>query len=189
MSTVQDVGLTADDLLAMPDERDYELVDGELRERNMSAESSWIAGRTFQLLANAAEGKDLGWMFPEGTGFQCFADDPNRVRRPDTSFVTRTRMPGGPPKTGYGRVAPDLAVEVVSPHDTAYEVNEKLSEWLDAGVTEIWIVMPPRRTVTVYRRGRQPVTCEENQELTLEDLIPGFRCNVAELFPRIAPAS
>jgi Uma2 family endonuclease len=84
----------------------------------------------------------LGWIFGEGTGFQCFADDPKRVRKPDVAFLRRARLPKGPPRKEFCRVAPDFVVEVVSPKDTAYEVETRLGEWLDAGVAQVSIVNP-----------------------------------------------
>ncbi len=187
MSTVQDK-LTADDLLMMPDGDDYELVNGQLVERKMSQESSWVAGELFRRLANVGESGEFGWAFPEGTSYQCFQhleDDPERTRRPDASFIRRERQPGGPARTGHGRIAPDLAVEVVSPNDAAYEVEEKVQEWLAAGVPQVWVVMPPARTVTIHRPGGRERILHENDELTAEELVPGFCCRVGDLFPRV----
>jgi Uma2 family endonuclease len=182
MSTVQATRLTADDLLAMSDERDYELVDGQLRERTMGMESSWVAVTIAHLLYSLAQDGGLGWVFGEGTGFQCFADDPNRVRKPDVAFLRRTQLPKGPPRRGFCRVAPDLAVEVVSPNDTAYEVETKLAEWLDAGVSEVWIVVPHVQKVRIHRADVSETVLGANDELTTP-LVPGFRCRVAEFFP------
>ena len=95
MSAVQDTRLTADDLLALLDEQDYELVDGRLRERNLGMESSWVALNIAYLLFDFVKDNGLGWIFGEGTGFQCFAEDPNRVRKPDVSFVVREKLPSG----------------------------------------------------------------------------------------------
>lgn len=182
MSTVEATRLTAEDLLAMPNERDYELVDGQLRERNMGMESSWVAGQILHLLKVLAQGSGLGWVFGEGTGFQCFSEDPNRVRKPDVAFLRRSRLPKGPPRWGYCRTAPDLAVEVISPHDTAYEVETKLAEWLAAGVSEVWIVVPHVRKVRIHHQGASGSVLGENDELT-SPLVPGFSCRVVEFFP------
>jgi Uma2 family endonuclease len=184
MSTVEATRLTADDLLAMPDEQDYELVDGQLRERNRGMESSWVAGQILHLLNILAQGGGHGWVFGEGTGFQCFPDDPNRVRKPDVAFIRMGRLPKGPPRRGIGHVAPDLAVEVVSPNDTAYEVETKLAEWLEAGVSEVWIVIPHIRKVRIHRAEASDAVLHESDELTTS-LVPGFRCQVRDLFPPI----
>ncbi len=78
--------------------------------------------------------------------------------------------------------APDLAVEVISPSDDEDEVAEKAQMWLKAGSLLVWTVDPERRTVTVYRPDAEPVTLDENQEIDGGDVIPGFRCRVAEFF-------
>ena len=83
---------TPDDLLKMPDGNRYELVDGNLVERIVSLWSSYVAGRLHNLLSNHCQKNSLGWVLPEGTSYQCFPDDPERVRRPDTSFIRRERL-------------------------------------------------------------------------------------------------
>lgn len=175
--------LTSDDLLTLPDGKSYELVDGELVELKMSQESSWIAGRIHRRLSEFGEDAGLGWAFPEGTGFQCFPHDVDRVRKPDASFIAKARQPDGPIKQGYGRIAPDLVVEVVSPNDLAWEVEAKVNDWLDAGVSVVWVVMPQSRRVTVHRADTDIQTLAAEAELTLPDLIPEFRCRVANFFP------
>lgn len=179
--SVAEVAYTPEDLLTMRDGDNYELVDGQLVERKMSQESSWIAGRVFSRLSPFVEARNLGWAFPEGTSFQCFPDDPNRVRRPDTSFVQLKRQPGGPSQRGHGRVAPDLVVEVVSPNDLFQEVDEKVDEWLSAGVQLIWVINPRGRNVTVIRPDADPHKLTERDELTGDPVLPDFTCRIADL--------
>lgn len=182
MSTI-DIAHTPEDLLTMPDGQDYELVDGQLVERKMSMVSSWIAGQMFFQLAQHVQTADLGWVFPEGTSFQCFPDDPDRVRRPDASFLRRERMPGAPPHRGHGKIAPDLAVEVVSPNDLFEEVDQKVDEWLAAGVRLVWVIVPRTRTVRIHTHEAEVRKLSEDEELTAAPILAGFRCRVADLFP------
>src|SRR4051794_8734042 len=118
--------LTPDDLFALPDEKGYELVDGELVERNVSVLSSWVAGEIFRLISNHAQPDQLGWVFPADNGFLCFPNRPKTVRRPDVSFVRSGRMTWQDVGEGWLRFVPDLIVEVISPNDLAYEVDEKV---------------------------------------------------------------
>jgi Uma2 family endonuclease len=67
-----------------------------------------------------------------------------------------------------------------------YEINEKVEDWLAAGVLLVWVVMPPARTVTIYRPDAPERILHENDELTADGLIPGLRCRVGDLFPRVA---
>ena len=94
----------------------------------------------------------LGWAFNADNGYQCFPHDPGLVRRPDVSFVRYGRFPGGVLPKGWAKIPPDLAVEVVSPNDTAYELEEKLEDYQKVGVPLVWVIYPNSRTVRVHRR-------------------------------------
>ena len=83
---------------------------------------------------------------------------------------------------GHVTVAPDLAVEVVSPNDTVYELNKKVQEYLRAGVRLVWVIDPENRTLVVYRANRTLAEFKPEDELTGEDVIPGFRCLVRDFF-------
>src|SRR5436309_10369305 len=125
---------TPEDLLTMPDGDRYELVDGQLVERTMSLWSSYVAGKIHRKLGDHVEGAKAGWVLPEGAGYRCFPDEPGKVRRPDVSFIRKERMPLAQASTeGFITVAPDLAVEVVSPNDIAYELQGRVYAFLEAG--------------------------------------------------------
>ena len=171
-----------DDLLRMPDGDRYELVNGELVERNMGWDSSWISGNMHGLLYVYCKAHQSGRVVPGEAGYQCFPDDPNKVRKPDVSFIRRGRLPGGKRPKGHCRIAPDLAVEVVSPNDLYDEVEEKVGEYRRAGVRLIWVIHPPTRTVRVHRLDGTVTDLTEADELSGENVIPGFRCAVRELF-------
>lgn len=105
MSVGSAARLTPDDLLAMPGGKNYELIDGELVQLEMNQESGWIAGQVHFHLVFKGERTGLGWAFSEGTCYACFTDDPYQVRRPDASFVIKSRQPEGPTTKGHGRTA------------------------------------------------------------------------------------
>jgi Uma2 family endonuclease len=180
---------TPEDLLSLPYAANYELVGGALVERKLASESSCVGGRLHALLsAHCADG-GLGWVFAEDAGFQCFSDDPEEVRKPDVSFVRQDRLPDGPPQ-GHCRVAPDVAVEVIAPHETYAEIEDKVDEYLAAGVRLVWVVNPPNRSVRVHRPDGSVTDLRQADELIGEDVVPGFRCAVAALFaPLSAPLS
>ncbi len=182
MSTATaDPPVTPEDLLTMPDGDRYELVGGRLVERKMSAWSSYVAGEVHGLLRSFCREHRLGWVFPEGASYRCFENEPAKVRRLDTSFVSRERLTPERAAVGHLPLAPDLAVEVVSPHDTYYEVDEKVTDWMSAGVRLLWVVNPQTRRVRVYRADGSDATVRENEELSGEDVVPGFRCRVGDL--------
>lgn len=182
MSTAQEIRLTADDLLAMPDASRFELVNGELVERKMSEGSSLVGAEILRLIGNYVRGQSLGRVFGEGNGFRCFPDDPQQVRRADVAVVLKNRISGPATFSGYTEVSPNLVVEVISTHDKAYEVSDKIEEWLAAGVDEVWAVLPPAKTVTVHRAGQAPKAYREHDEIHAGSGAPGFRCLVADFF-------
>src|SRR5262249_47122103 len=96
-------GVTPDDLLRMPDGNRYELVDGHLVERDMGFRSSYIGLRLGRLIGNLCEQTPLGWVLGADCSYQCDPDDPNRVRRPDVSFIRLGRLPGGMAPEGHVR--------------------------------------------------------------------------------------
>jgi Uma2 family endonuclease len=178
---------TPEDLLAMPDSKSYELVDGQLVERNAGFAASWVGGRLLTHLGSYCEKHGLGWAFPADNGFQCFPYDPDRVRKPDVSYVRYGRLPGEVLPVGWIEIPPDLAVEVVSPEDLLEELDAKLEDYRKAGVPLIWVIHPRSRTVMVHRCNGSVSLLRESDELSGEDVIPGFRCPVRELFPRREP--
>ncbi|MDQ3332686.1 MAG: Uma2 family endonuclease [Planctomycetota bacterium] len=177
---------TADDLLGMADGDRYELVRGELVEKEMSEESTAIVGWLVHLLAGFIVPRRLGLVMPEQT-YRCFPSDPNRVRRPDISFLNAKKRPPGPLTFGHTPDAPDLAVEVVSAGDGAYDLEEKLADYRSAGIPLIWVVFPNRRTVHVYAGGSEiPEILHDSDLLTGGDILPGFSVKISELFPPTA---
>ena len=189
MSTVAtNIQHSPEELLTRPDGDAYELVGGELVEREMGAKSSYIAGRIYARLDRFCDDQHLGWAFPEGTSFQCFPDDVDKTRRADVSFIRFGRLPREQPPEGHIRLAPDLAVEVVSPNDLAYDVDSKVEDYLHAGVRLVWVVNPMTRTVRVHRSDGPGATLRADDELTGGDVLPGFHCPIRELFILPQPA-
>jgi Uma2 family endonuclease len=173
---------TPEQLLEREDGHRFELIDGKLVERKMGAWSSQVALNIMGLLREYVHPKKLGKLFGTDCGYQIFADKPNQVRYPDGSFIAKGRLPEDKTPGGYVRIAPDLAVEAVSPNDTAEEVEAKRIAFLRAGVRLLWVIYPESRTVHVYRKGGGAAALEEGDELTGEDVLPGFVCKVADLF-------
>lgn len=149
MSTIEATRYTPEDLLTIPDGERYELVDGQLAEKPMGAESDWIGDELRMLMRTFVKARKWGHTFGPETGYQWFQDDPNKVRKPDGSFIAAGRLPGDRIPKGHIRIVPDLAVEVISPDDLYYEVEAKVSEYREAGVRLIWVVNPDQRKVKV----------------------------------------
>lgn len=173
---------TAEELYWMPDDgHRYELVRGELRQTTPAGFNHGVIVANLTLpLAQHVRAYRLGVACSAGTGFH-IASDPDTVRAPDIAFVRRERIPASGRTEKFWRGAPDLAVEVLSPDDTVYETDEKVAAWLEAGAHAVWVVDPKRRTVTIYR-AEASRTLAESQTLGGDDVVPGFRVAVAEIF-------
>ncbi len=178
--------LSPDDLLRMPDAVNYELVDGNLVERHMGSESSAIALAVGIVLGRFVKDHKAGHVFTTDCGYRCFPGAPEKVRKPDVSFIGLGRLPQERPPEGYIDIAPDLAVEVLSPGDLAYEIDEKVAEYLSAGVKLIWVVNPRTRTVRIHRpqnAQRGPISILGDRDtISGEDVLPGLECRVEEFF-------
>ena len=183
MSTVAHPRITPEELLKLPDGDRYELVDGELIETQMSGESVWVGGKIYGRMDAYCEANGLGWVFPDGFQFQCFPDDDERVRVPDAAFIAKGRLPVEQFEGGFCRIAPDLAVEVVSPNDRFYEVDRKANEYLRAGVSLVWVLNPDTQTIFVYRPDGSMSHLTLDHVLSGETVLPGFECPVRSLFP------
>src|SRR5262249_50836019 len=107
--------------------------------------------------------------------------DPDTVRGPDVAlYEDASRFAELHPK--YGEVPPRLAVEVLSPDDKAKHVTRKITDYLENGVAVVWLLDPEALSVTVWRSDRGPYTLDQDAELDGDDLLPGFRCRVADFF-------
>lgn len=175
--------LTANDLLRPPyDDLPHELVRGEIRTVTPAGgRHGAINGRIALRLGHFVDINRLGVVLTENTGFH-LARDPDTLRCPDVSFLSRARIPVGGIGPGLVEGAPDLAVEVLSPGDTVYESEEKTEDYLAAGVRMVWVVNPKLQRVTVYGPGQAPRVFGEQDTIEGGDVLPGFACRVGDFF-------
>jgi Uma2 family endonuclease len=176
-------GSLPEELLIFDSEHRYEWIDGQLKEKPpMGAEANRVATILVRLLDDYAASHQLGLVFSQECGYKIFPSDPKKTRKPDVSFIARGRLPNDRPPRGHVTIPPDLEVEVVSPNDLAEEIDLRVADYLAAGVKLLWIVYPATRSVWVFRQDGTAARLTEAQELTGEDVIPGFTCSVRTLF-------
>ena len=174
---------TAEDLETMPDGDRYEIIEGELQERITSSLSSRIASTLGVLLGIWSRSGHPGSLMGSDGGYRIFPWAPNDVRMPDVSFISADKVAKFPSR-GWLDVAPDLAVEVVSPTDSASTVQLKAHDYVRAGVPLVWVVFPESRTVEVRRAGTSTIeVLGEGDTLSGGDVLPGFSAPVSEIFP------
>jgi Uma2 family endonuclease len=176
--------ISPEEFLKLPDSVSYELVDGKLVERNMGAKASAIAAAIVAILRNFIKPRKLGHLMGSECSYQCFPDDPGKLRRPDVSLVSKGRLDPDEPPDGQIKIPPDLAIEVLSPGDLAYEIDAKVAEYQQAGVRLIWVVNPRTRTVRIHRPADAPngpiSSLGDSDTITGEEVLPGFESRVSE---------
>jgi Uma2 family endonuclease len=175
---------TAEELLRLPTGMGmrYELVNGELKTMSPAgSKHGRIAAHIGSLLDQFVRSEKLGEVFGAETGF-ILRRKPDTVRAPDAAFVSAARIPADGLPDGYFPGAPDLAVEVVSPDETAQEIQIKVGEYFEAGARLIWVVYPRTQEVVVFRSARKSDVLSAEESLDGGDAIPGFSCPVKELF-------
>ena len=181
--TVSTKLLTADELLGLAgDGRRYELIEGTLVELSPAGtEHGLIAMKAGVILYQFVRRRGLGEVFAAETGF-VLSSNPDTVRAPDVAYVAADRLPSCGVPVGYLRLAPDLVVEVVSPSDTASDLQGKVYAWLDAGCRLVWVVYPATRSVTVFRSRHDVRGFGEDDTLDGSPLFDDFNLEVRDLF-------
>jgi Uma2 family endonuclease len=173
--------MTADELLRndIPN-KSTELVRGVLVVREPPG--CWhghLSARLTFLFGQHVYPRQSGMLFGQDTGF-LIGRDPDTVRAPDVAFVSATRV-SGIARRGYAPIAPDLAVEILSPGDRPSEVLEKVADWLRAGCRLVWVLDPDRGIARVHRADGTIDIVREDGALDGEDVLQGFSCPLAEV--------
>jgi len=175
--------VTAEALLHTPDDGFvHELVRGEVRNMTPAgARHGVVASKIDHLLRAHVDANDLGVVGAADTGF-VLSRNPDTVRAPDVFFVRRDRVPADGVPEEFWQLAPDLAVEVISASNDPDDMQAKVLEYLAAGTRMIWLVYPRTRAVTVYRSAKSIRLLSAEENLSGEDVLPGFSCKVADFF-------
>jgi Uma2 family endonuclease len=177
--------LTAEDLWQMPDDGvPRELVNGEIIEMPLPAPPH---GRLVSLISYYL----VDHVKEHGGGEVVAGDvrlilnlsyDPERVRGADVAFISTERLPGGKLPEKFLPGAPDLVVEVLSPSNTSIEIQQKVRDFLEAGARLVWVLAHQARSATVYRADGTARLLRENDVLDGENVLPGLRIPLEELF-------
>jgi Uma2 family endonuclease len=157
------------------------LVRGRLvREAQPPEEHGWLEVKLSHLLYEFVEPNQLGIVLgPAGYRLE---EDPPTVRGPDLSYLSQARIAGGYPVRKFRRIAPDLAVDIVSSSNRTRDLLDKAHQFLDAESRLVWIDNPIRKAITVYRSRTNVTVLGIDDVLDGEDVLPGFRLRLARLF-------
>lgn len=164
--------------LALESEKSYEIVNGQPEEKEM-------AGGTHGVICANIAGELRNYLKTQKRGLACtevnFKIGRNE-RIPDVAVVVAERIPPSGMPEGAVEFPPDIAIEVISPNDVHDKVSEKVLEYLESGVKQVWLVSQKLRSVTIWRSLTEAEVFAGNRELVSEDLLPGFRCSLNDVF-------
>jgi Uma2 family endonuclease len=161
----------------------HELVDGEhvVSPKDVPSHGDVCTRLSAALLA-FAETRRLGAVWDSNTGFRM---NNSNVRAPDVSFVSRARLKEQEYRRWTRRVfpgAPDLAVEILSPNNTREEMDGRLKDYFSSGTRLAWIVDPEAQQLEACHSLTERRWAGSGGFLDGEDLLPGFRYPIADLF-------
>ena len=181
ITLTEDDLLTGEELLARGDVGPCELIDGRIVPMSPTGgEHARIEAHLGLELALFVRQQRLGWVMVGEVGVYT-RRDPDRVRGADIAFISRKRIPAGPPK-GFLEAAPELVVEIVSPTDRWEEIQRKLEEYFEIDVEQVWIVEPENRALSVFTSSADVRRFGEGDTLIGEGVMAGFSLPVAGLF-------
>ena len=158
------------------DTEDFELVEGELVSlRSGSYEHNRIRDLATHLLWNYFASNRIG----EAVGEYDCRISPDTVLRPDVSIFLTTRLQQIDRKKTPAPVSPDIAIEVLSPSQSAMDVRRKVRDCLRAGSQEVWLLDHANAEVLVHTNAGIRVL--QGSDVLESPLLPGFSAAVADL--------
>ena len=163
------------------DDVPYEVINGRIVERpNMGTYPVEVASILQEYLGPFVRQAKLGRTIVEAL----FRIDDETQYRPDLAFISHEKWPISrrSPNRRPWDIIPDLPVEVISKNDTAWEVLEKVRNYLGAGARAVWLIYPNLEVVHVYESFTQIRILTRTDVLGGGDVIPGFRLPLDVLF-------
>ena len=181
--------VTADNFIEVANSPEFadcriELIDGEIVEMGKSnTDHSWLVGRISVLLGSFALEQDRGEIYVGDAATVIERSDYGRdtVRAPDLVFVSYDTWPRKLP-SGLIEVAPDLAIEVLSPGNSGTDRRKKVRQLLGIGCRQVWLVYPDAREVDVHTN-EGTLTYRIGDAITCPDILPGFELVLSNIFP------
>ena len=175
--------VTAEQLAKMPPPDGFtELVEGVIYQMPPAGhDHGERAGNMFLFVAQFVRQHKLGKVYAAETGF-ILKRNPDTVRAPDVAFVTAVRAAAQTRREGFFDGYPDLAVEVISPSETAEQIQAKVQDYLQAGTRLVWLVYPTTQTVTAYGSLQDIRVYTIEDTLTGAEVLPDFSLPVRDIF-------
>lgn len=187
ISAKDDVWTVQRALAELPLDARWEIDEGrlEMHEPTASYHGAGLARVTVCLVEFVTAAR-LGQVLVGDPGFW-LARSPDTLRAPDAAFVSNERLAAIPDPEAFAEVAPDLAVEILSPSDRLAAVRRKAAQYIAFGVRSVWIVDPRGRRLEQYLAGGGTSTLQGDESVVEDPVLPGFQCRLADLLPEPWP--
>ncbi len=156
-----------------------ELYDGKVVYKMANPAHGIVQGNITTELNLYLRQNQMGYVMPE-TNFRLWPNRPDQSRIPDVSFLKKDRMPDD--LYHFPAMAPDLAVEIISPEDNFMTVMNKVDAYLEQGTQVVWLIITSTREVLVCTATSKHSV---RDVLTAPDLLPGFELPVSKIFEGI----
>lgn len=161
----------------------YELVDGELvAVMPAKRPHAWLVAELVRRLGNHVVDAGAGAVYADVWCHTPLDRDPERLRAPDIAYFSEAKLERAKGDEIF-RVPPDLAIEVFSPTNQRRrgDFQQRVRDWLDAGVRLLWVIYPDPEYAMAYRPDGSARMVREHESLDGEDVLPGFRLDLGEL--------
>ncbi|MGI8669361.1 MAG: Uma2 family endonuclease [Aridibacter sp.] len=187
LEQIKDETMTTDEFFDSPFARGFELVQGKVVPKGGNIDFDMPTGALHGAVTEELASR-MSWFVKKHNAGRIFAAETGfilnegTVRGIDIAFVGNEKLKehGIPEK--YFPVAPDIAVEVISPGNTFDEIQDKIIEYLAAGTELIWIIYPKQKMVQVHKKSNVIQVLREKDELSGEDILPDFNIKLEEIF-------
>lgn len=177
--------VTLAEFAALPERPRYELVKGDLVElMSASEEHEETVALVIMSVGIHVRARRLGKVYGSNRAFVTGPNSPATSRLPDVSFVSHARLARPDLHGMLYDGAPDLAVEVVSPGNSAAEIAQKVREYLAAGGQAVWVLDYTARTLTIHTGNAPPAVLTDGDIVDGSPCLPGFACPLTDLLPR-----
>ncbi len=187
LEQIKDETMTADEFFDSPFARGFELVKGKVVPKGGNIDFDMPTGALHGAVTEELASR-MSWFVKKHKAGRIFAAETEfilnkgTVRGIDVAFVGNEKLKehGIPEK--YFPVAPDIAVEVISPGNTFDEIQDKIIEYIASGATLVWIIYPKQKMVQIHKKSNVIQVLREKDELSGEDVLPDFKLKLEEIF-------
>jgi Uma2 family endonuclease len=174
--------MTIEEFEALGEDAPYELIRGDLYEMAPTKFVHMAVAGVFSTKLGVYGAQTLPGRVLVGEGGFYLEMSPDSLIAPDVAFIRAERWSLQKDQQDWGRVPPDVAVEVKSPTNTRKEIARKVEVYLGSGVALVLVADTDRKTISAHTKDGRVRVYRVGEDLDVGDVLPGFRVPVSEFF-------